>query len=78
MLLLIFTVLGAGAITVTSFENRIAGLVETTESAATAAESCLGTAVNVIQQTMDQGQVPADVFRLQPRMVRFPVATKLP
>lgn len=62
MLLLILTVLGTGAITVTSFENRIAGLARTTESAATAAESCLGTAVNVIQQTMDQGQVPAEVL----------------
>lgn len=62
MLLLLLTVLGIGAITVTGFDNRIAGLVRTTESAAAAAESCLGTGVNVIQQTMDQGQVPTEVL----------------
>lgn len=63
MLLLILTVLGVGAITVTGFENRVAGLVRMTESAATAAESCVGTGVNIIQQTMDQGQVPAEALQ---------------
>ena len=36
MLLLMLTVLGVGAITITGFENRIAGMVRVTESAAPA------------------------------------------
>ncbi len=58
MLLLVLTVLGIGAMTVTSLENRMAGFVRVGEAAATAAESCLGTGVNVVVQTLDQGNVP--------------------
>jgi Tfp pilus assembly protein PilX len=58
LIMVIMTILGIAAITVTGLENRMAGFLRTGESAATAAESCLGTAVNIIQQTMDQGTVP--------------------
>ena len=58
LIMAIMTILGIAAITVTGLENRIAGFLRTGESAATAAESCVGTAVNLIQQTMDQGSVP--------------------
>lgn len=58
MLLLILTVLGIAAITVTGFENRVAGLSRNAEAANTAIESCIQTAVNVIQQTIDQADVP--------------------
>jgi len=58
MLLLVLTVLGIAAMTVTSLENRMAGFVRVGEAAATAAESCLGTGVNVIAQTLDLGNVP--------------------
>lgn len=76
MLLLILTVLGVGAITITGFENRIAGMVRATESAATAAESCLGTGVNVIQQTMDQGQIPAEALSTAGRPGPVPAGSK--
>ncbi len=37
----------------------MAGNVRTGEAGASAAESCMGTAVKIIQQTMDQGQLPS-------------------
>jgi Tfp pilus assembly protein PilX len=52
MVMLMMTVLGIAAITVSALENKIAGLQRTTESAAQAAESCLGTSANVIMQTL--------------------------
>lgn len=58
LLLLILTVLGVAALTVTGLEIRTAGYASSTEAAASAAESCVGTAVNVIQQTIDQSKVP--------------------
>ena len=59
MILAVMTIIGIAAISVTGLENRMAGFGRTGESAATAAESCMGTAVNVIQQTIDAGQLPA-------------------
>ena len=61
ILVLILTVLGVSAMTVTGLENRIAGFQRTTEVAADAAESCLSTSVKIIQQTIDAGTVPAAV-----------------
>jgi len=55
IIMLIMTVLGIAAITVTGLETRMAGLVRTKEAAATAAESCEGTAINIIQQTLYYG-----------------------
>ena len=52
MVMLMMTVLGVAAITVSGLENKIAGLQRTTENAAQAAESCLGTSANVIMQTL--------------------------
>ena len=52
VILLIMTVLGIGAVAVTGLENRIAGFQRTGESATSAAESCVGTSVNIIQQTL--------------------------
>jgi Tfp pilus assembly protein PilX len=59
LLLLIMTVIGFAAITVTGLENRMAGYLRTGEAAASAAESCVGTSVNIIQQTIAQGSLPA-------------------
>lgn len=50
MVLLMLTVLGIAAITVTGVENNMAGLQRTMEASANAAESCLGTGANIIQQ----------------------------
>lgn len=58
LVMLILTVLGVSAMTMTSMENRIAGVSKATEAASMAVESCLGTGVNVIQQTIDLGDVP--------------------
>jgi len=52
VILLMMTVLGMGAVAVTALENRIAGFQRTGESATSAAESCVGTSVNIIQQTL--------------------------
>jgi Tfp pilus assembly protein PilX len=52
VILLIMTVLGVGAVAVTALENRIAGFQRTGESATGAAESCVGTSANIIQQTL--------------------------
>lgn len=52
LIMLMLTVLGITAITVSGLENNIAGIHRTTETAANAAESCLGTGVNILQQVM--------------------------
>jgi Tfp pilus assembly protein PilX len=59
MVMIMVTVLGIAAITASSLENKMAGTQRTTESAAVAAESCLGTAVNIIQETMLASALPA-------------------
>ena len=58
LLLLVLTVSGIAALTVAGLENRMAGYARIGEAAASAAESCLGTGVNVITQTLDQGNLP--------------------
>ena len=58
MLMLIVTTLGIGAIAVSSFENRVAGMQRSGETVATVAESCMSTSVNIIQQTILQAQLP--------------------
>ena len=62
MVLLMLTVLGIAAITVSGLENNMAGLQRTMETSANAAESCLGTGANIIQQVFlpeNGSQVPA-------------------
>ena len=59
LLLIGLTIVGIAAMTVTGMENRMAGFGRTTTTAASAAEACLGTAVKIIQDTIDQGQLPA-------------------
>ncbi|MFO0707022.1 MAG: hypothetical protein U0412_09220 [Nitrospira sp.] len=61
IIMLILTVLGIAAMTVTGLESRVAGFQRTTETAADAAESCMSTSVKIIQQTIDAGAVPAAV-----------------
>ena len=53
LLALILTVLGIAAINVAGWERRVAGMSATTNAAASAAESCVGTSVNVIKQGID-------------------------
>ncbi|HET8720762.1 MAG TPA: PilX N-terminal domain-containing pilus assembly protein [Nitrospira sp.] len=54
---LIMTILGIAAITVTGLETRMSGFVRTKEVVSAAAESCEGTAVNIIQQTLYYGMI---------------------
>jgi len=56
--LLMMTALGIAAMTMTGLENRMAGFANSTDAAAAAAESCIGTGVNVIMQTLQERQVP--------------------
>ena len=62
MVMLMLTVLGIAAMTVSGLENNMAGLQRTMEASGQAAESCLGTGANIIQQVFlpENGtQVPA-------------------
>lgn len=52
IIMLLMVVLAISAITVTGIETRMSGFVATKEAMSTAAESCEGTAVNIIQQTL--------------------------
>ncbi|MDH5667010.1 MAG: hypothetical protein OEY86_03240 [Nitrospira sp.] len=65
MLMMILTVLGIAAMTVTGMENKMAGLQRTMEASAQAAESCLGTGANIIQQAFlpeNASQLPATLL----------------
>lgn len=53
LIMLMMTVLGISAVTVTGLENRMAGFMTSMEGASAAAESCAGIGVNIIQQTID-------------------------
>ena len=53
LLLVTMTVLGIAALTVTGMENRMAGFTRSGEAASTAAEACLDTGLQVVQQTLD-------------------------
>ena len=55
--ILMMTALGIAAMTMTGLENRMAGFANSTDAAAAAAESCIGTGVNVIMQTLQERQV---------------------
>jgi Tfp pilus assembly protein PilX len=59
LLVAILTIIGIASITVTGVGNRLAGFGRTGEAGTTAAESCMGTAVRIIQQTIDDGTLPA-------------------
>jgi Tfp pilus assembly protein PilX len=61
MILFIMTSLGILALAVTGMENKMAGSMRTVEAAADAAESCVGTSVNTIRQTLLAGSVPVSL-----------------
>lgn len=59
LLLMVMTIIGIMSLTVTGVGNRMAWFGRTGESAGSAAESCVHTAVKIIQQTIDDGALPA-------------------
>ena len=79
MVLLMLTVLGIAAITVTGVENNMAGLQRTMEASANAAESCLGTGANIIQQVFlpeNGSQVPTALLTIAHPLDRSPTRTR--
>ena len=53
MLMLILTVMGIGALTITGLETRVAGFASSMEASSAAADACVATGVKVIQQVLD-------------------------
>ena len=58
LLLIVLTIIGIASISVTGLENRMAGFGRTGEAGGSAAEACVGTAVKIIQDTIDAGTLP--------------------
>src|SRR5437899_8753040 len=58
MLTLILTVIGLAAITSTSLDIKMAGGERVRESSVNAAEACMSSGVQIIQQTLQNGGVP--------------------
>lgn len=65
ILVLLTGVLGVAALTMTGLENSMAGAIRMVEEGTHAAESCLGMSVNVIQQSIEPGTVPANLIEPQ-------------
>lgn len=59
MIMLIVSILGIAAMTVSGLENNIAGVQRRTETATVAVESCIQTGANVIEQTIMAAALPA-------------------
>lgn len=62
LITLMMGLLGVAALTMTGLENSMAGAIRMVEEGTSAAESCVGTAVNVIQQSIDFGTVPPSLL----------------
>jgi hypothetical protein len=62
LITLMMGALGVAALTMTGLENSMAGAIRMVEEGTSAAESCIGTAVNVIQQSIDEGAVPPSLL----------------
>lgn len=60
--LALIALLGIAALTITTMDNQIAGLSRLAHAAATAAESCLGSGVRVVQETIPGAALPASVL----------------
>jgi Tfp pilus assembly protein PilX len=65
IIVLLTGVLGVAALTMTGLENSMAGAIRMVEEGTHAAESCVGTSVNVIQQSIDSGTVPPTLIAPQ-------------
>lgn len=59
MVILIMTLMGISILAVTGFERQIAGSVSASEASTDAAESCVSTAANVLNQSIQAHAVPA-------------------
>lgn len=59
MVLFIMTLMGISILAITGFERQIASSVSVSEASVDAAESCMSTGANVLQQVMQNRLVPA-------------------
>lgn len=59
MVILIMTLMGISILSITGFERQIASSVSASEASTDAAESCVSTGANVIQQSLQAHVVPA-------------------
>lgn len=62
MIMLLTGTMGVAALTMTGLENSMAGSIRMVEEGTSAAESCVGMSVNVIQSSVDPGAVPATLI----------------
>lgn len=62
VIMLMTGTLGVSALTMTGLENSMAGAIRMVEEGTDAAESCVGMSVNVIQNSVDPGAVPATLI----------------
>jgi Tfp pilus assembly protein PilX len=59
MVILIMTLMGISILSITGFERQIASSVSASEASTDAAESCVSTGANVLQQSLAAHAVPA-------------------
>lgn len=62
MVILIMTLMGISILSVTGFERQIASSVSASEASVAAAESCVSTGANVLQQSLQAHAVPVAVL----------------
>jgi len=62
MVILIMTLMGISILSITGFERQIASSVSASEASTDAAESCVSTGANVIQQSLQAHTVPATLL----------------
>ncbi len=62
LVLILMFLIGVAALTLTTMELQIASLSRTADAATTTAESCLGSSVRVIQETIEQSAIPSSVL----------------
>jgi len=62
MVILIMTLMGFSVLAITGFERQISSSVSANEASTAAAESCVSTGVNVLQQFVEAHALPAAVL----------------
>src|SRR2546425_10754942 len=76
MLAIILTGIGVAAITPTSLDIKMAGGERLRESTLNAAEACMSSGVQVIQQTLQDGGVPGTLTAAGPNpLITLPLGT---
>ena len=80
MLTIILTVIGIAAITTTSMDIRMAGGERLREGSVNAAEACMSSAVQIIQQTLQNSSIPSTLTSgtpLNPVITTNPLETEI-